>query len=68
MSRIKIKTLQAKNEFIIMALGGKPDSDEQDNRKNLGEFEMTSQSIKETLKQCKDRLRERTEKIALFGY
>lgn len=50
MSRIKIKTLQAKNEFIILALGGKPDSEEQDNRRNLGEFEMTSQSIKDTLK------------------
>jgi hypothetical protein len=34
----------------------------------MGEFELTTQSIKETLKTCKERLGERTEKIALFGY
>jgi hypothetical protein len=34
----------------------------------MGEFEMTSHNIKDTLKECKDRLKERTDKIALYGY
>ena len=68
MSRLKLQTLQAKVEFIILSLGGKPDQDTQENRRNLSEFEMTSVSIKETLNVCKDRLKERQEKIKLFGY
>lgn len=67
MSRIKISTLQSKVEYIILALGGKPDQDVEDNKRNLDEFEYASQSIKTALNTCKDRLKERTEKIALFG-
>lgn len=51
-----------------MSLGGRPDADTQENKKNLSEFEMTSATIKDTLNVCKDRLKERQEKIKLFGY
>ena len=40
----------------------------EENKKNLDEFEYTSLSIKTNLNNCKDRLKERTEKIALYGY
>lgn len=35
---------------------------------NLDEFEFTSMSIKTNLNTCKDRLKERTERISLYGY
>jgi predicted DNA-binding protein YlxM (UPF0122 family) len=34
----------------------------------MDEFEYTSQSVKTLLNTCKERLKERTEKISLFGY
>eukprot|EP00347_Sterkiella_histriomuscorum_P002197 403369092 len=68
MSRIKILTLQSKVEYIILSLGGKPDQDAEENKKNLDEFEYTSISIKNNLNTCKDRLKERTERISLYGY
>lgn len=40
----------------------------EENKRNLDEFELTSQSIKSGLNSCKERLKERTEKISLFGY
>ena len=40
----------------------------EENRRNLDEFEYTSINIKSSLNSCKDRLKERTEKIAIFGY
>jgi hypothetical protein len=86
MSRIKINTLQTKVEYIVLSLGGKPDSDGkcspstssllfltdvslvEENRRNLDEFEMAATNVKGLLNQCKERLKERTEKITLFGY
>jgi hypothetical protein len=40
----------------------------EENRKNLDEFEYTSLSLKQTLNDCKDRLKERNTKITMFGY
>ena len=40
----------------------------EENKRNLDEFEYTSMSIKNSLNTCKDRLKERTEKISLYGY
>ena len=40
----------------------------EENKRNLDEFEYTSMSIKANLNTCKDRLKERTERIALYGY
>jgi hypothetical protein len=40
----------------------------EENRRNMDEFEYTSQSVKTLLNTCKERLKERTEKISLFGY
>ena len=68
MSRLKLTTLQAKVEFIILSLGGKPDSDTQENKKNLSEFELATTSIKDILNTCKLMLKERQDKIKLFGY
>lgn len=68
MSRIKITTLQSKVDFIILALGGTPDSDASEAKRNVNEFELTAGSIKELLSTCRERLKERTEKIKLFGY
>ena len=40
----------------------------EENRKNLDEFEYTTMNIKNSLNTCKDKLKERTEKISLFGF
>lgn len=66
--RIKIATLQTKIEFMILSLGGKPDADKAENKFYEGEFENTAKTIKENLKACREKLAERSEKIALFGY
>jgi hypothetical protein len=56
----RTKTVSYPSLFILSIV--------EDNKRNLDEFEYTSQSIKSGLNQCKSRLTERTEKIALFGY
>lgn len=40
----------------------------EENKRNLDEFEYASLSIKNNLNSCKEKLKERTERIALFGY
>ena len=40
----------------------------EENKRNLDEFEYASLSIKNNLNQCKERLKERTEIISLYGY
>jgi len=53
---------------VILSLGGKPDADKAENKFYEGEFENTAKTIKENLKACREKLAERSEKIALFGY
>jgi len=57
--RIKISTLQSKIEFMILALGGKPDEDVAENKFYLKEFEDYAKAIKSNLSQCRERLAER---------
>jgi hypothetical protein len=66
--RIKIGTLQTKIEFMVLSLGGKPDADKEENKFYEKEFEDTSKKIKDDLKICREKLAERSEKIALYGY
>jgi hypothetical protein len=68
MSRITIDTLQSKIEFIILSLGGKPDSEFEENKKNQDEFENISSMLKEKMNSCKSKLKERNELIAMFGF
>lgn len=68
MSRITIDTLQSKVEFIILSLGGKPDSDFEENKKNQDEFDNVSGMLKEKMNDCKTKLKERNELIAMFGF
>ena len=66
--RIKVETLQSKIEFMILALGGKPDADVAENKRYLKEIEETSASIKNDLQLSKTKLSERNEIISLVGY
>ena len=59
MSRIKIQTLQSKVEFIILALGGKPDADKVENSRYLAEFDGVSTEVKQELQKCRALLGER---------
>jgi hypothetical protein len=40
-SKIKVETLTSKIEFMVLALGGKPDADVAENKKYLNELETT---------------------------
>lgn len=40
----------------------------EENKRNLDEFELTSNSVKLSLNNCKDMLKERLEKIELYGF
>ena len=53
---------------MILSLGGKPDADKVENKFYEGEFENTAKMIKDNLKACREKLSERGEKIALFGF
>jgi hypothetical protein len=46
MSRITIKTLQTKVEFMVLSLGGKPDGDMMDNQRIQDEFDSLSTILK----------------------
>ena len=59
MSRIAIETLQAKVEFIIISLGGKPDEELEENKKNQDQFDNLSTDLKLKMKECKNKLVER---------
>ena len=57
--RIKLETLKRKIEHMIQAMDGPPDYEEQENQRLLDELESTSKSIKDELKECKEKLIER---------
>ena len=61
--RIKIATLQTKIEFMILSLGGKPDADKIENLFYETEFENTSKMIKDNLKECRNKIEDRSKKI-----
>jgi len=67
-SKIKVETLTSKIEFMVLALGGKPDADVAENKKYLSELETTQQSIKTDMNLAKTKLSERNETIALVGF
>lgn len=47
MSRITIDTLSTKVEFIVLSLGGRPDGDLEQNKKNQEEFDQITAVIKD---------------------
>lgn len=67
-SKIKVETLTSKIEFMVLALGGKPDADVAENKNYLKELETTQQSIKTDMNLAKTKLSERNETIALVGF
>lgn len=53
---------------MVLALGGRPDADKQENEYYINEFEKTSKEVKEKLGVQRDNLAERNEIIATFSY
>ncbi len=47
MSRITIDTLSSKVEYIVLSLGGKPDGDLEQNKRNQEEFDQLTAVIKD---------------------
>jgi hypothetical protein len=60
--------LSSKVEFMILALGGKRDADVAENNFYIDKFESTAKEVKEGLKEIRQQLGERLEKIAKFGF
>jgi hypothetical protein len=61
--QVKINTLQTKIEYMILALGGKPDEDQVENKYLLNQFEQTRSEIKSELQKAHGLLKERNETI-----
>jgi len=53
---------------MILALGGQRDADVAENNFYIDKFESTAKEVKEGLKEIRQQLGERLEKIATFGY
>ena len=56
MSRITINTLLSKTEFIVLSLGGKPDEDKEEDKKNQDQFDKISDLIKSRMKIAKEKI------------
>ena len=67
-SRIAIDTLQAKLEFIVMSLGGRPDEEKEEMKRNQEEFDNISTLLKECMSNTKSKLKERQEIIKDGGF
>lgn len=67
-SRITIDTLQSKIEFVVLSLGGKPDEEKEENKRNMDQFDSISAILKLKMKECKDKLKERSSLIENVGF
>jgi hypothetical protein len=68
MSRITIDTLLTKTEFIVLSLGGKPDEDKEEDKKNQDKFDKVSDLIKTRMKVAKEKIQDRNNVIADKGF
>ena len=66
--KLKLETLTSKVEYMIMALGGRPDRDVEQNEYLINQFEEEATNLKEGLSEIKDKLKERVETIDQRSY
>ena len=52
----------------MLSLGGKPDEEKAEKRRNEDEFEDISNLLKAKMKQCKEKLKDRSELISSVGF
>jgi hypothetical protein len=66
--KVKILTLSTKIEFMVLALGGKPDEEKIINENYVKQLTETGKEIKTELGKAAKLLGDRNETIACFGY